>query len=76
MFSRRESGYSSPANTPSSVHGGGMEVFDFPESVRYNIDVTLYILYQHLTIPAMESRAPYNTPPGAQDTHLLGKTSG
>ena len=31
---RRESGYSSPANTPSSVHGGGMEAFEFPESVR------------------------------------------
>merc|ERR1711862_996052 len=26
---RRESGYSSRAQTPSSVHGGGMEVFDF-----------------------------------------------
>ena len=34
LICRRESGYSSPANTPSSVHGGGMEVFDFPESVR------------------------------------------
>merc|ERR1719318_822638 len=32
---RRESGYSSRAHTPSSVHGGGMEVFDFPESVSY-----------------------------------------
>merc|ERR1712142_257356 len=32
---RRESGYSSPANTPSSVHGGGLEAFDFPESVSY-----------------------------------------
>merc|ERR1711970_266174 len=32
---KRESGYSSPANTPSSAHGGGMEVFDFPESVSY-----------------------------------------
>jgi hypothetical protein len=32
---KRESGYSSPANTPSSVHGGGMEAFDFPESVSY-----------------------------------------
>ena len=28
-ISRRESGYSSRAQTPSSVHGGGMEVFDF-----------------------------------------------
>merc|ERR1712013_296136 len=26
---KRESGYSSRAQTPSSVHGGGMEVFDF-----------------------------------------------
>eukprot|EP00092_Neocalanus_flemingeri_P036624 GFUD01039877.1.p1 GENE.GFUD01039877.1~~GFUD01039877.1.p1 ORF type:complete len:444 (-),score=112.38 GFUD01039877.1:135-1466(-) len=32
---KRESGYSSPANTPSSVHGGGMEAFDFGESVGY-----------------------------------------
>merc|ERR1719357_167340 len=32
---KRESGYSSPANTPSSVHGGGMEAFEFPESVSY-----------------------------------------
>jgi len=32
---KRESGYSSPANTPSSVHGGGMEMFDFGDSVGY-----------------------------------------
>jgi len=30
---RRESGYSSHAQTPSSVHGGGMEVFDFRETI-------------------------------------------
>jgi len=38
---KRESGYSSPANTPSSVHGGGMEVFDFPESVSYGEQSTI-----------------------------------
>merc|ERR1712142_170646 len=32
---KRESGYSSPANTPSSVHGGGMATFEFPESASY-----------------------------------------
>jgi len=30
---RRESGYSSRAHTPSSVHGGGMEVFDFGQTI-------------------------------------------
>jgi len=32
---KRESGYSSPANTPSSIHGGGMEVFNFGDGVGY-----------------------------------------
>jgi len=32
---KRESGYSSPAITPSSVHGGGMEVFNFGDGVGY-----------------------------------------
>jgi len=34
-YKKNESGYSSPAHTPSSVHGGGMGVFEFGDGVSY-----------------------------------------